>query len=101
MDLAALPPGWLHSLFTTGSGKTIGSAAVAGSTETSFSVVSTATRWPSTGVLGVDFLRMLHPLAAAAAINSIAILIVLVRCIRWVLSSKRRHRCARVDTQGA
>src|SRR3982751_4548395 len=68
MDLVALPPDWVHSLFTTGAGRDIGSAAVAGSTCASLSVVRTAIRSPSTGVLELlPRFRMLQPLAAIAA----------------------------------
>src|SRR5207247_6861391 len=67
-DLEALPPGWVQSGLATGAGSVIGSAAAAGSTSTSPSLVSTAMRSPRTGVLAdLPFLNTPQLLAESAA----------------------------------
>src|SRR5206468_1118125 len=73
IDLVALPPDWVHSLFSTGVGSVIGSAAVAGSAVTSPSPVSTAMRFPRTGVLlCLPLLNTPQPLAASATATTAA-----------------------------
>ncbi len=52
IDLRALPPDWAQLSFAAAAGSDIGMAAVAGSISISASLTSTATRSPSTGVLG-------------------------------------------------
>src|SRR3954469_19342267 len=72
MELLALPPDSAQAALSLAAGRLNGRACVAGSIWASFSEVSTAIRWPSTGVFGRSpFLKRLQPLEArAAAINS-------------------------------
>src|SRR5258708_18124805 len=66
-DLVALPPDCVQSVFVTGAGRLICSAAVAGSTLTSPSPVKTAIRCPRTGVLVcLPFLKAPQLVAAKA-----------------------------------
>src|SRR6187551_280071 len=82
MSFASLPPDWLQFGLVTGAGRVIGSAAVAGSTDTSVSVARTAIRSPTTGVFGVPFLNTPHPLAASAA----AIITHVLNCLAVIHS---------------
>src|SRR3954447_23353988 len=67
IDLVGLPPDWVQSVLATAGGRLIGNVAVAGSTATSPSPVSTAIRCPSTGVLALPFLNTPQPAAANVA----------------------------------